>query len=71
MKVIPFAIGVLTVLSMPLVLLAQSPVALSKKLEASLKAKDSNRKLKDTMDDGRHIEQEWSIEGKESCSVCL
>jgi hypothetical protein len=64
MKIIPFIASVLMVLAMPLVLMAQSPVALAKEIETSLKAKDHKRKLKDSIDDGRHIEQEWSIEGK-------
>ena len=47
----------------------RAPFALSKNLEASIKAKDNNRKLKDTIDDGRHIEQEWSIEGKGDVAI--
>ena len=51
-------------LCFPLMVGAQDGVALGKEIENSLRAKNAKRKLKESIPQGTHVEQEWSLEGK-------
>ena len=61
MKIVTFTASVLLVLAMPPVLMAQSPVALAKEIETSLKAKDHKRKLKVNVKRGQACDLRFSI----------
>jgi len=65
-------IAVFLALAIPLVARAQDGVALSKQLEASLKAKNDKRRLLESFETDDRVEQKWSSEGKEvQVFVCV
>ncbi len=45
--------------------LGQGHAALARKIEQSLKAKDPKRKLKESIDGGHYVQQDWAADGHE------
>ena len=64
MKKTVLIITIALLLGASLAVRAQDGVALGREMENSLRAKNTKRKLKESVPQGTHVEQEWFLEGK-------